>query len=97
MEELHHPESVVHHDGDVEGRAPAAVALGQHVGELRAGEVDEVDGANPGGGVVDGEFVVSSDRATVRVNARLGLVDEEVGRGRRRMVVVSRARRWLSR
>ena len=29
---LHHPEGVVHHDGDVEGRAPVAVALGLHSG-----------------------------------------------------------------
>ena len=36
-----------------------------------------MDGAEPGGVVEDGDFVVSCDRATVRVNARLGLVDED--------------------
>lgn len=55
-EELHHRDGVVHHDGDVEGRATAAVAPGQHVGELRAEEADDVDVAEPGG-VVEGEFV----------------------------------------
>ena len=36
-----------------------------------------MDGAEPGGVVEEGDFVVSCDRATARVNARLGLVDEE--------------------
>ena len=76
-EELHCPDGVVHHDGDVEGRATPAVALGQHVREVRAEEADEVDVAEPGG-VVEGESLLwSCDRATVRVNARLCLVDEE--------------------
>ena len=55
---LHRREGVVHHDGDVEGRAPAAVALGLHVRDARAEEADEVDVAEPGGGVEEGEFVV---------------------------------------
>ena len=36
-----------------------------------------MDGAEPGGVVEEGDFVMSCDRATVRVNARLSLVDEE--------------------
>ena len=36
-----------------------------------------MDGAEPGGVVEEGDFVVSCDRATVRFNARFGLVDEE--------------------
>ena len=35
-----------------------------------------MDGAEPGGGVEESVFL-SCDRATVRANARLGLVDEE--------------------
>ena len=77
LEELHHPEGVVHHDADVEGRATPADALGQHVRDARAEGADEEDGAEPGGVVEEGDFVVSCDRATVRVNARLGLDDEE--------------------
>ena len=46
-EELHRGEGVVHHDGDVEGRAAAAVALGQHVLEVRAEDANEVDVADP--------------------------------------------------
>ena len=46
-EELYRGEGVVHHDGDVEGRATPAVALGQHVREVRAEEADEVDVADP--------------------------------------------------
>ena len=42
VEELHHPEGVVHHDGNVEGQAAAAVALGQHVREACSEEVDQV-------------------------------------------------------
>ena len=76
-EGLHHREGVVHHDGDVEGRATPAVAPGQHVRDARAEEADEVDVAEPGGGLEEGECVVSCDRAIVRVNARLGLVDED--------------------
>ena len=41
MEELHRGEGVVHHDGDVEGRATPAVALGQHVRDARAEDADE--------------------------------------------------------
>ena len=77
VEGLHHREGVVHHDGDVEGRATPAVAPGQHVRDARAEEADEVDVAEPGGGLEEGECVVSCDRAIVRVNARLGLVDED--------------------
>ena len=41
MEELHRGEGVVHHDGDVEGRATPAVALGQRVRDARADDADE--------------------------------------------------------
>ena len=69
VEAAHHPEGVVLHDGDAEGRAPAAVALGLHVRDARAEGADAADVAEPGGVVEEGEFVESCDRATVRVNA----------------------------
>ena len=51
-----------------------------------------MDGAEPGGGVEESVFL-SCDRATVRVNARLGLVDEEDLAGEvGRMVVVLKRR-----
>ena len=74
---LHHPEGVVHHDGDVEGRAPAAVALGLRVREARAEEADEVDGADPAAECMRESLLSSCDRATARVNGRLCLVDVE--------------------
>ena len=56
-----------------------------------------MDGAEPGGGVEESVFL-SCDRATVRVNARLGLVDEEdLAGGVGRMVVAWSAMRLLSR
>ena len=36
-----------------------------------------MDVAEPGGGVDEGVFVLVCDRATVRVNARLGLIDKD--------------------
>ena len=75
---LHPREGVVHHDGDVEGRVTAAVALGQHVREARAEDADDVDVAEPAGGVDDGDFVVVLRQGDgARQCVRFGLVDEE--------------------
>ena len=84
---LHHPEGVVHHDGDVEGRATPAVALGLHVRDARSEDAGEVDVADTAAEWWREGLLLSCDRATARVNARLGLVDVEVGGGVGRMVV----------
>ena len=87
-EVLHHHKGVVHPDGDVEGRATAAVALGLRVRDARAEDADEVDVAEPGGGVEEESLLRSCDRATVRVNAcDLVSSTRRVGRGSGRIVV----------
>ena len=76
VEVLHHPKNVVHHDCDVERRATADVALGLHVRDERAEDADEVDVVDPAAWWRV-SLLMSREIATVRVNARLGLVDEE--------------------